>query len=99
LLGVDDDHRGNGIGMALLEANLTRFDAEGVPTYLESSNSANDHRYEARGYRRIGEFTPPGSDNVIAAYWRDPAQPPESKGEPQPHTPRTLKARGPPPTL
>lgn len=73
LLGVDDDHRGNGIGMALLEANLTRFDAEGVPTYLESSNSANDHRYEARGYRRIGEFTPPGSDNVIAAYWRDPA--------------------------
>ena len=73
LLGVHDDHRGRGIGMRLLEENLARFDADGVPTYLESSNAANDHRYEARGYRRIGEFTTPGDAVVIASYWRDAA--------------------------
>jgi GNAT superfamily N-acetyltransferase len=71
LLGVHDEHRGKGIGMRLLAENLERFDAEGVPTYLESSNAANDHRYEALGYRRIGEFTTPDDAVVIAAYWRD----------------------------
>jgi GNAT superfamily N-acetyltransferase len=71
LLGVHDDHRGKGIGMRLLEENLDRFDAEGSPTYLESSNSANDHRYEALGYQRIGEFTTPDDAVTIGAYWRD----------------------------
>jgi GNAT superfamily N-acetyltransferase len=71
LLGVHDDHRGKGIGMGLLEENLAQFDDEGVPTYLESSNSANDHRYEGLGYRRIGEFTTPDDAVTIAAYWRD----------------------------
>jgi GNAT superfamily N-acetyltransferase len=74
LLGVHDDHRGNGIGMSLLEDNLARFDAESVPTYLESSNAANDHRYEGLGYRRIGEFRTPDDSATIAAYWRDPTQ-------------------------
>jgi GNAT superfamily N-acetyltransferase len=73
LLGVHDDHRGKGIGMRLLEENLERFDREGVSTYLESSNSGNDHRYEALGYRRIGEFTTPDDAVTIAAYWRDAA--------------------------
>ncbi len=73
LLGVHDDHRGNGIGMRLLEDNLARFDAEGVATYLESSNAANDHRYEGLGYRKIGEFNTPGDSAMITAYWRDPA--------------------------
>ena len=71
LLGVHDDHRGKGIGMRLLAENLERFDGEGVPTYLESSNSANDHRYEALGYERIGEFTTPGGSATVGAYWRD----------------------------
>ena len=73
LLGVHDDHRGRGIGMALLAENLARFDAEGVATYLESSNAANDHRYETLGYRRIGEFTTPGDAVTIASFWRDAA--------------------------
>jgi predicted GNAT family acetyltransferase len=59
--------------MALLAENLARFDAEGVPTYLESSNAANDHRYEALGYRRIGDFTTPDDAVTIASFWRDPA--------------------------
>jgi GNAT superfamily N-acetyltransferase len=71
LLGVHDDHRGKGIGIRMLTENLQRFDAEGVPSYLESSNAANDHRYEALGYRRLGEFTTPDGAVVIAMYWRD----------------------------
>lgn len=71
LLGVHDDHRGRGLGMGLLAESLARFDVDGLPTYLESSNAANDHRYEALGYRRIGEFTTPGDAVTIASYWRD----------------------------
>jgi GNAT superfamily N-acetyltransferase len=72
LLGVRDDHRGQGIGMRLLASNLKRSDAEGMPAYLESSNAANDHRYEALGFRRIGEFTTPDDAVMIGTYWRDP---------------------------
>jgi GNAT superfamily N-acetyltransferase len=73
LLGVHDEHRGKGLGMGLLRENIARFDAEGVPTYLESSNSANDHRYEGLGYERIGEFNTPDDAVTIAAYWRNAA--------------------------
>jgi GNAT superfamily N-acetyltransferase len=36
LLGTNPDHRGRGLGMSLLAANLARIDAEGMPAYLES---------------------------------------------------------------
>jgi GNAT superfamily N-acetyltransferase len=45
LLGTRDEHRGRGLGMALLKQNLARIDAERMPAYLESSNPANNHRY------------------------------------------------------
>ena len=35
LLGTHPDHRGRGLGMALLADNLTRIDAEGMPAYLD----------------------------------------------------------------
>ena len=44
LLGTHPDHRGQGKGMGLLAANLAAIDELGLPTYLESSNRANDHR-------------------------------------------------------
>jgi GNAT superfamily N-acetyltransferase len=72
LLGVHDEHRGKGIGMDLLRDNIARFDREGVPTYLESSNAINNHRYEGLGYRKIGEFDTPDGSATITAYWRDP---------------------------
>lgn len=75
LLGVHDDHRGKGIGMGLLEENIARFDREGVPTYLESSNAINNPRYERLGYRRVGEFNTPDDSATITAYWRDAARP------------------------
>jgi GNAT superfamily N-acetyltransferase len=75
LLGVHDRHRGQGIGMGLLRENIARFDREGVPTYLESSNALNNPRYEGLGYRRVGEFDTPDGSATITAYWRDPSQP------------------------
>src|SRR5690606_357567 len=48
--------RGRGLGMALLNDNLATFDALGVPTYLESSNPANNARYMRQGYRPHGKI-------------------------------------------
>jgi GNAT superfamily N-acetyltransferase len=71
LLGVHNDHRGKGLGMGMLAENLERIDALGVPTYLESSNAANNPKYERMGYERIGEFTTPDDAAVITQYWRE----------------------------
>lgn len=72
LLATHPDHRGHGYGMDLLRHNLEQFDAAGVPAYLESSNSANDRRYEALGFRRRGAFTTPGGSVSITTMWREP---------------------------
>ena len=59
-----------GFGGALLRDNLARIDAEHVPSYLESTNPVNLRRYEALGFRRIGEFAPPGGPTVTTM-WRE----------------------------
>jgi GNAT superfamily N-acetyltransferase len=70
LLGTHPEHRGKGLGMALLADGLDRVDSEGMPAYLESSNSANDHRYERLGFRRVGEFTRPDEAVTVSTMWR-----------------------------
>jgi len=75
LLATNPDHRGKGIGMALLADNLARIDAEAMPAYLESSNSANDPRYERHGFTRIGHFTRPDEQATVSTMWRDRATP------------------------
>jgi GNAT superfamily N-acetyltransferase len=72
LLGTHPDHRGQGKGMALLAANLAQLDELGMPAYLESSNRANDHRYERHGFVQVGEFAAPGGEPTLACMWRDP---------------------------
>jgi GNAT superfamily N-acetyltransferase len=74
LLGVHPKQRGKGLGMGLLAENLAASDAEGVPAYLESSNSANDNRYERLGFSKVGSFTTPDDAVAVATMWRDPAQ-------------------------
>jgi GNAT superfamily N-acetyltransferase len=64
------DHAGRGLGTALVRDNLARVDALHMPSYLESTNPANLPRYEALGFRRLGEFAPPGGP-VITTMWRD----------------------------
>jgi GNAT superfamily N-acetyltransferase len=71
LLGTHPDHRGSGLGMALLADNLARTDAEGVPAYLESSNPRNNKRYERLGFRQVGEFTTPAGEHTVATMWRE----------------------------
>lgn len=71
LLGTHPAHAGRGLGMALLAENLRRIDEEGMPAYLESSNPANNRRYERHGFAKIGEFYPPSSDVPVATMWRD----------------------------
>ena len=74
LLGTHPDRRGEGLGMGLLAENLARIDSEGMPAYLESSNSANDHRYERLGFERVGHFTRPDEEVGVSTMWR-PARP------------------------
>jgi GNAT superfamily N-acetyltransferase len=71
LLATHPAHRGHGIGMALLAANLAAIDAEGLPAYLESTNPVNTPRYERVGFRGIGTFPTPGEpDRLITTMWR-----------------------------
>ena len=72
LLATHPAHTGRGLGMALLAESLARIDREGMPSYLESSNPANDHRYERLGFVRIDEFTTPGGGTTVTTMWRDP---------------------------
>jgi GNAT superfamily N-acetyltransferase len=70
LFGTHPDHRGHGHGMRLLAETLARVDAEGMPAYLESTNPANDARYESVGFEpsRTFEGYVPGS--VVTTMWR-----------------------------
>jgi GNAT superfamily N-acetyltransferase len=70
LLGTHPDHRGKGVGMRLLAHNFELIDAEHLPAYLESSNPANDRRYESVGFERVGEFSFPGNGPIVTTMWR-----------------------------
>jgi GNAT superfamily N-acetyltransferase len=70
LWGTHRDHAGRGIGTALIEDNLARIDAEGMPAYLESTNPANLPRYEALGFAPTETFGPAGGP-VITTMWRE----------------------------
>lgn len=72
LLGTHPDHRGKGLGMALLAENLARIDAEKMAAYLESSNPENDRRYERLGFARVGEFQRPDGQLTCSTMWREP---------------------------
>jgi hypothetical protein len=56
--------------MALLKENLARIDAEHMPAYLESSNPANNHRYESVGFVSVVSFWAPGDGPVVTGMWR-----------------------------
>ncbi|RAG83856.1 GNAT family N-acetyltransferase [Streptacidiphilus pinicola] len=70
LLGTHDDHRGQGLGVALLRESLVRIDELRMPAYLESSNpAANDKRYAALGFVPNGELVMPDG-HVVTTMWR-----------------------------
>jgi GNAT superfamily N-acetyltransferase len=71
LLGTHPEHRGQGLGMALLAENLASIDKEGMPAYLESSNPENVSRYERLGFAQIGEFSTSDASRTVATMWRE----------------------------
>lgn len=73
LLGTADRHRGRGIGMALLAENIRVIDEQRTAAHLESSNPANNPRYEQMGFRWTGEFTTLRGERTVATMWREPA--------------------------
>lgn len=70
LVGTHPDHRGKGLGVALIADYLARVDAEHLPAYLESSNPDNHARYERLGFEPTGEFELPGSAPPVLTMWR-----------------------------
>jgi ribosomal protein S18 acetylase RimI-like enzyme len=73
LLGTHPDHRGRGIGMWLLAHDLELIDREHLPAYLESSNPANNRRYESVGFEPVGKFSYPGDGPHVTTMWRPAA--------------------------
>jgi GNAT superfamily N-acetyltransferase len=72
MLGVRDQARGHGIGMELLGHVVKQGDAQGIGVYLESSNGANDHRYEAAGFSVHGSIPVAPGRPAINTMWRAP---------------------------
>lgn len=70
LLATHPEHRGRGVGQQLLRENLQQFDAQGLPAYLESTNPANNHRYERAGFSHLGSFDSTFDSAPIATMWR-----------------------------
>jgi len=71
IVGTHDDHRGHGIGEALLAENLKHVDARHMPAYLESSNPANLKRYMRLGFEPIGEIAIPDGRPAVVTMWRN----------------------------
>jgi GNAT superfamily N-acetyltransferase len=70
LLGTHPDHRGRGLGMDLLRANLDLIDTENRAAYLESTNPANLDRYRSVGFEPIGQFEVPDDGPTVVSMWR-----------------------------
>jgi GNAT superfamily N-acetyltransferase len=70
LLATRPDQAGHGYGQAHLAADLTRWDAAGLPTYLESSNPANNRRYQRQGYVSVGQFETVLDRAIVTTMWR-----------------------------
>jgi ribosomal protein S18 acetylase RimI-like enzyme len=72
LLGTHDDHRGRGLGVALLRDGLEQIDRANMPAYLESTNPINLGRYEQLGFAKIGAFELPHDGPRVDMMWREP---------------------------
>lgn len=69
LLATHPEHRGRGLGMALVADRLAFIDATGEAAYLESTNPANIERYRRAGFELFGAFCVPDGPQVDTM-WR-----------------------------
>ncbi|HOY81895.1 MAG TPA: GNAT family N-acetyltransferase [Rhodoglobus sp.] len=70
LLATHPSRRGHGIGQQLLATTLEGWDAQGIPSYLESTNPGNNHRYQRAGFEAVGGFDAPLNGARITTMWR-----------------------------
>ena len=71
-LGTRTDRRGHGFGMGLLAELVALADRDGQPTYLESTNPDNNHRYERLGFEAQSHFSTPDDLHTVTTMWREP---------------------------
>ena len=71
-IGTRKSREGKGLGSALMRSMLERCDNDGIPTYLESTNPANDAWYASFGFESRGPISLPAGAPVLTAMWRDP---------------------------
>ena len=65
LIGVDPTCQGRGYGSALLRHALEQCDRDGMPAYLESSNSRNIPLYQRHGFEIIGAIQAGTSPTMV----------------------------------
>jgi ribosomal protein S18 acetylase RimI-like enzyme len=70
-IGTDPAHQGKGVGTALLQPMVDRFDEQGLPAYLESSKQANVPFYGRFGFEVTKRIELPGGAPEWLM-WRDP---------------------------
>jgi GNAT superfamily N-acetyltransferase len=70
MLATRPDLAGHGYGQRHLAIDLARWDTIGAPTYLESSNPGNDHRYLRQGYRKVGQLETVLDGAIVSTMWR-----------------------------
>lgn len=71
-IGVSPDSQAQGKGSALLTHFLKRCDHEGMPAYLENSNSHNLHFYERHGFQVLRWLNLGRNGPGLWPMWREP---------------------------
>ena len=71
IIGTDPPGRGQGHASALLASMTERLDADGLPSYLESSNVTNLPLYRRFGYVEQATIEVPGGP-TLWPMWREP---------------------------
>ncbi|MEA2521546.1 MAG: hypothetical protein QOI81_1192 [Actinomycetota bacterium] len=67
------DRQGEGIGSALLRDGLERADAQGIPSWLETSKARNAAYYEGFGFVTLADERAPDDGPRIWFMRREPA--------------------------
>ena len=73
VMGVAPEWQGKGLGSALMKPALDSLDADGVPSYLESSTPRSRALYQRNGFAVTDEFNLPSGGPPLWQMWREPS--------------------------